>query len=135
MDYWQREKGRIDGKGTGIVGRGSLDRTKIGSEVGIGRRRIDGGWRVVGGDRREMSMDYYENRRKSESSVAGRQGKGTDSGCMWVVVVDSSGRETGQERYGAKRQDDRRLIRTPWISCPVGVDQVVYPSFRDGRET
>jgi hypothetical protein len=54
---------------------------------------------------------------------------------MWVVVEDSSGRVTGQGRYGAERQDDRRWIRMPWISCPVGVDQVVYPSFRDGRET
>ncbi len=59
MNYWEREKGKVGGEGTGVEGRGSLDRTKIGSEVGKGRRRIDEDWRMVEGDRRVTSRGYY----------------------------------------------------------------------------
>jgi hypothetical protein len=91
-----------------VIGdKGRLDRTRTDSAEGEkGHRKIDEGW-IVGEDRDERSRGYYENQRKWESRAAGFLDKGTGSGSNWRVA-DSSGRETGQERHGARHQDDQR---------------------------
>jgi hypothetical protein len=76
-DYWE---GKIGGGDIEVDCRSSLDMTKTGSEVGLERRKIDGGW-FVGRDRDEWRW---------RGSVGGwRKGKDIDSEGNWLLVNSS----------------------------------------------
>lgn len=115
--------------GIGVGRRSSLDRTKTDPEAGWGHSMTDDCCWMAGGDKHEKSMGNYGDRVNCwESRVAGLTGKGT--GLESSRVVDSSGELKGQRNDGRHR-DDQRWIRMQLFSCPVGVDRVVCPSFRE----
>ena len=117
--------------GIGVGRRSSLDRTKTDPEAGRGHSRTDGCCWMAGRGRHEKSKGNYEDRVNCWASrVAGWMGKGTGLGSS-RVVVDSSG-ELKNQRNDGRHRDDQRWIRMQRFSCPVGVDRVVCPSFREG---